>query len=117
MKIAQEIGDNKHKNSIFQTIYNVLLLIIATPFLLIGKLIKGVIYVFIKRCPKCKAEQIEELGSKEIDRWLDYKKVDERLASGKTKTRHVQVTKVKIRYDYRCKNCGHHFSETATREK
>ncbi|MCT8595725.1 hypothetical protein KZ397_03160 [Glaesserella parasuis] len=117
MKIAQEVSENKQENSIIQKIYTFLLLIISIPFLLITKLIQGICYVLTKHCPKCNSENLERLGSQEIDRWISSKKVQERLASGKTKIKHIQVTKVQIQHNYRCKDCGQLFNETVTREK
>ena len=46
-------------------------------------------------CPVCKSGKIELDSIKEIDRWLGKTKVRERMASGKTRERYIQCTKVK----------------------
>lgn len=90
--------------------------VIKAPFIFVGKILKAICHALTTHCPKCDSEEIEKLGSEEIDRYLTSKRVTERLASGKTKTRYVNCTKRKIQKNYRCKNCGHQFNEIITEE-
>lgn len=90
--------------------------VIKAPFIFVGKILKAICHALTTHCPKCDSEEIEELGSEEIDRYLTSKRVTERLASGKTKTRYVNCTKVTIRDHYHCKDCGHKFNKTRTKE-
>lgn len=87
--------------------------------ILIGAtILYGVIWYFfiIVRCPNCKSTDIHHDGHKEIDRFLSTKEVTEKLASGKTKTRHVQCTYVKNEYYYTCNACGYKFTEVKKEE-
>jgi hypothetical protein len=70
-----------------------------------------------RRCPQCKSTKYNFLGEKEIDRWLGTKQVTEKLASGKTKTRTVNTTFIKIQRFFKCNDCGHDWSEISKEEK
>ena len=75
-------------------------------------------HLFLRnRCPQCNSTNVNLINKEELDRWLGKKQVTEKLASGKTKTRYVQVTFVKNRYTYKCEDCGHIWSETKEEEK
>lgn len=117
-KIMQEISAdlNKSENSIWKKIFHIASTIISFPFLCILGILKGICHALTTHCPKCDSEDIDELGSKQIDRYTVYKEVTETLASGRTKTRQVPCTKIKFEDYYRCKNCGHLFTKIRTKE-
>ncbi|MFZ7136214.1 hypothetical protein ACLSZP_05820 [Avibacterium avium] len=114
----QEISSslNESKNSVWKKIFHTILTIITLPFLFILGILKAICHALTPHCPECDSEDIAELGSKQIDRYDAYREVRETLASGKTKTRYVKYTTVKFEDYYRCKNCGHLFVKTRTKE-
>ena len=98
---------------------------IPTEFIVFG--ILGICYIcdtfnaWAKKpevCPVCKSGKIELDSIKEIDRWLGKTKVRERMASGKTRERYIQCTKVKKRYTYCCQNpnCKHTYTKIREEE-
>ncbi len=68
-------------------------------------------------CPECRGGNVTKIGSKEVDRWVSPKEVQEQLASGKMKTRYVQTTYVRIEENYKCTDCACVFSTTYEKEK
>lgn len=70
-----------------------------------------------RRCPECNSTSYHLMDDEELDRWLGTKKVSERTASGKTKTRHVQTTYVKMKREYLCNDCHHKWVEIDKEEK
>lgn len=68
-------------------------------------------------CDECGEEDAMVRGETvEVDRYSAYKEVTETTASGKSRTRHIKVLKVKEKTYYRCKFCGASFITTNTRE-
>ncbi|WP_439328435.1 hypothetical protein [Lonepinella sp. BR2357] len=64
-------------------------------------------------CPECQAIGEFVLDrTEEIDRYDTNKEVEEKLANGKTKTRHIKCTKVVEREHYHCDECGYKFTVT-----
>jgi len=70
-----------------------------------------------RRCPQCRSTVYNLMGENEVDRWLGTKQVTEKLASGKTETRSINTTFVKIQRLYKCNDCGHVWSEISKEEK
>lgn len=77
----------------------------------------GIYLVSRDKCPNCKSTKLTFKGSEEIDRWLGTKQITERLASGKTKTKTVQTTFIKIKSYYLCNECNYSWAEITKREK
>ena len=73
--------------------------------------------LFSTKCGNCKSDNCETVSKKEIDRWVARKEVTERLASGKTRTKNVAITKIKIQYQWVCKDCMNQWIATETLEK
>lgn len=69
------------------------------------------------RCPKCNSTNHDLIDAQEIDRWRGRKQVTERLGNGKTRTRNVSTTFVKIKRFYVCNDCGNNWSEISKEEK
>lgn len=77
----------------------------------------GIYLIRRNKCPNCKSTKLTLKGSEEVDRWLGTKQVTERLASGKTKTKTVQTTFIKIKSYYLCNECNYSWAEITKREK
>lgn len=75
------------------------------------------VYLFQDHCPKCDSADIKKIGTQEVDRWQSSKKVRERLASGKTKERYVNITYVTLRRHYQCSACGYTYYKDKKEEK
>lgn len=69
------------------------------------------------KCDNCKSDKCETVSQKEIDRWIARKEVIERLETGKTRMKNVSITKVKIRYDWICRDCYSQWYTTDSIEK
>lgn len=85
----------------------------------IAIIILGIIVALIpEKCENCQERgHIECTGSKELDRWQGTKKVEETLASGKTKIKHIRCTFVERRYYYKCTNCGNVYTRRVKEER
>lgn len=70
-----------------------------------------------RRCSVCRSKRNILYNSQEIDRWLGRKTVHEKTASGKSKSKNVQTTYVKMKRSYRCNDCGHEWIEITKEEK
>lgn len=77
----------------------------------------GLSGAFSTKCSNCKSDQCGITSEKEVDRWLGRKEVTERLASGKVRTKNVSVTKIKMRYEWLCKDCYSQWLTTDVLEK
>lgn len=69
------------------------------------------------RCPACRSENVAHTGSKEVDRWVGPKKVTESLGNGKSTTRSVTTTFVKMEHAYLCGLCDNRWVQHEKREK
>lgn len=69
-----------------------------------------------RRCPNCKSKHYKLISEEEIDRWRGTKQVSERTSTGKTKTRHVQTTFIKMKRDYQCIDCNNEWEEITKEE-
>ncbi|MBG6248321.1 MULTISPECIES: hypothetical protein [Symbiopectobacterium] len=63
-----------------------------------------------KRCSRCKALNFAVYNITELERFKGYVKVQEKNSRG-VNTRAVSATLTINKYDYRCKDCGHQWSE------
>lgn len=73
--------------------------------------------VIRRRCPDCRSTEHAALGTEEIDRWVGIKKVTENIGNGKTRERHLNVTRIKTRSFFKCGQCEKQWSETKEHEK
>lgn len=78
---------------------------------------KALVSIFNEKCVGCKSTRVVLRDIQELDRWIGKKQVTEKMASGSTKTRYIQVTYVKNSYRYSCDECGHEFSIVKKEEK
>lgn len=78
---------------------------------------KELLSMLSTKCQNCKSDNCKKVSAKEIDRWLARKDVSERLASGKTRTRNVSITKVKIQYQWLCGDCNNQWLTSEVSEK
>lgn len=69
------------------------------------------------KCENCKSDNCRTVSAKEVDRWITRKEVTERLASGKTRTKNVSITKVEIEYQWLCGDCNNQWLTTKVSEK
>lgn len=62
------------------------------------------------RCGACRSANVQFLGEREVDRFVGTKKVPEKLNNGKSTTRTVSTTFVKLKRDYCCGDCPNSWS-------
>ena len=75
-------------------------------------------HLFIRnRCPHCKSTKYRRVSAEEVDRWRGTKRVTERMASGRDKTRNVQTTFVMMRFAYQCNACQGEWEKEREEEK
>lgn len=72
---------------------------------------------FRRRCPRCRTQKVGLFKEEEIDRWLGTKELSEELGNGKTRTRNLQTTFVKIKRYYSCNLCDATWAEISNEEK
>ncbi|WP_027358052.1 tellurite resistance TerB family protein [Desulforegula conservatrix] len=72
---------------------------------------------FRRRCSVCCSKRNILFDEQELDRWLGRKTVYEKTASGKTKSKNVQTTYMKIKRFYRCNDCAYEWAIISNEEK
>lgn len=70
-----------------------------------------------RRCPSCNSTEYIKLGAEEIDRWMGIKKVTESLGNGKSRQRHINVTRIKTRSFFKCDQCENEWDEISVHER